>query len=246
MSEDAYKKILDDILSIDSSENVKKMAEQVNLALSQFSNAFDSAVHHNENFLKSFNENASKYAGLDLNSFVSLNTKINESLMKAYAPFVKSNLNYRDSELKSMIQELQSNYMAFSHKSVEMQSKIYDAGLKSYPALLKSFAVSYDDTGKLPEFDEFFKKLIDHIESQVLTVVESMEYSKIQGEVAEHGTKIKEAMNGLSEILFEDVPFVTKNNIDDLASEIASLRAKVRNLEAGVRKTVKKSDKVVA
>ena len=113
-------------------------------------------------------------------------------------------------------------------------------------ARLKSFAVSYDDTGKLPEFDEFFKKLIDHIESQVLTVVESMEYSKIQGEVAEHGTKIKEAMNGLSEILFEDVPFVTKNNIDDLASEIASLRAKVRNLEAGVRKTVKKSDKVVA
>jgi len=159
---------------------------------------------------------------------LSLNNTVREGLESLY--------NYagqnREMEMAKLVKDIQFAYMAFILKTVDLQSKVYQAGQFALPDTIQAFYEKYQKGQELPDYEGFFNGYINVLERYMIEVLESKDYSALQSEVASAGVTVKSKLDKLVELALADFPFLMQSHADEVAQETGALRKKIRTLES--------------
>ncbi len=244
--EDAFKDLLDKLLSLESEDQMKDFTQKANDLFSHYIDGMKELSGTQDEMAQKIKDSFKHVPGVPMTQFLDLYQHLNQQISKVYAPFLAEQNGDKNQEVINAMKNAQFDYLVFAAKSAELQKRMYDGGRKALPIVIKKYADEFIKTKKAPEFEMFFKDLLDSVDEQVTGILKSDDYMKLQKEVSEVGLKIKEQIDQAAEIYFTGIPFASRHDADDLAQEIAALRAQVRDLESKLPKTAARKAKQTA
>lgn len=211
--------------------NVEEALENANKFFSRYIEYVSQWTPNSSTISENWKQALAKWGTNDLGGLFNAMTEMNENLQDAIAPYLNVAGKGKEVEMIRLAREMQFGYVAFLVKSAELQAKVYEAGQYVLPDVLKNFYDEYQKTKQLPDYQSFFKKYINELEREIEEVLKSDVYSKMQNEVAKAGVGLKANAEKLAELSLGHLPFITKSEGDDIATETAALRKKIRTLE---------------
>ena len=228
---DAYLKVVNQLMGFKPVGNVTGLIDSVNAYFEKMTSHFgDDAAKWNTVSDTWRSKMADFYSGSHV-PMLQFGNDINNRLRDQLTPFFNIAAQGRQTEIAKLMRDIQFAYISFILKTSELQSKVYDAGQFVLPDLLRKYYQEYQESEEMPDFQAFLHKYINELEDQILTVLNADEYSKLQSEIAALGVSIKSMNDKAGELVFADMPFLTRSEGDDFAKEAAAMRKKVRTLE---------------
>jgi polyhydroxyalkanoate synthesis regulator phasin len=91
-----------------------------------------------------------------------------------------------------------------------------------------------DEVSKISDvagYTAFFQKWVEKSEKSFISVFNTDEYSKLQGELVELNVEIKDKSQKISEAMLSSLPVVLKSEADDLHKSVYELRKRIKELE---------------
>lgn len=234
-SPDAYKAMTEQMMGLNPADSLKKSAEYVDEMFKKAMANYKAWDEGSMGIAKTIQEGMSAFPmAMDTTFMTNISSMMSENLEKSFAPFAHFQNKGKGAEYMEIMKTIPKEYNNFVIKGVEMQSEIYAASRQALPATIEHFATQYEKEEKMPSYDEFFKAWVAQMEKDITAVLESKEYTALQNEVSKSSLTVKQQMERLAEMAFEGTPLTTRSEADDLASELAALRKKVRALEKKV------------
>lgn len=152
-------------------------------------------------------------------------------MYQSSSPFADTMMQGRMADAAKQLREAQAAYMGYLVKSAEMQLLVYQGGQGTLAKVVAELGEQFQKEGKVVDFQTFYDHYINHLEADITEVFESDAYSQTQAAVAKMGTTAKMHTDKAMELIFEDMPFFSRSEADDLALELAAMRKRVRGLE---------------
>jgi len=176
-------------------------------------------------------------------------TDLTQRMRDHLVPFENIMEQGRETEIIKLMRDLQFGYVSFLMQSAKLQSQVHDSGRFALPDTIRKYYQQYQETNELPDYQTFFSDYVNQLETSILDVLHASEYSQLQSKVSVAGAKLKSMKEKILELMFVDIPFLTRTDGDDFARETNALRKKVRTLEqriAALEKMVDNKKKPVA
>lgn len=230
-STEAYQKLVNQMMGFRPVGNTGEIVEQANKWFSNMMSYMDMQSGDWKTVSDSWKEKMESFTNTGNVPFFEMAVEFNNRLRDQLAPFNNIAAQGRETEMATVLQDIQFQYIAFILKSAEMQSKVYESGQFALPDTLRAFSEKYKEGLQGTDFQAFFQAYIDKLEEAILEVLHSDEYSKLQSEVSALAASIKKDNGHLMELMYADMPFLTHTEGDDIAKETTALRTKVRSLE---------------
>jgi BMFP domain-containing protein YqiC len=228
---DAYLKTVNQLMGFKPVGNVTELIDYVN--------------HYFERIMSQVGEEGSKWTAVSDNwrekmtDFISgshvpmlqFGNDLNNRLRDQLTPFFNIAAQGRQTEVAKLLRDVQFGYISFILKTSELQSKVYDAGQYALPDVLRRYYETYQKNRETPDFQAFLHTYINELENRILEVLNADDYSMLQSEIAALGANLKQTSDRASELIWSDMPFITRSEGDDFAREAAAIRKKMRALE---------------
>lgn len=228
---DAYLKTINQLMGFKPVGNVTELIDSVN--------------HYFERIIHQFSDEGAKWSAVSENwrskmtDFISgshvpmlqFSNDLNNRLRDQLTPFFNIAAQGRQTEVAKLLRDVQFGYISFILKTAELQSKVYDAGQYAMPDVIRQYHESWQKNKETPDFQAFLHTYINELENRILEVLNADDYSKLQSEIAALGASIKQTSDRASELIWADMPFLTRSEGDDFAREAAAIRKKMRALE---------------
>ena len=228
---DAYLKTVNQLMGFKPVGNVTELIDSVN--------------HYFESIINQVGEEDSKWSAVSdnwrskMSDFISgshvpmlqFGNDLNNRLRDQLTPFFNIAAQGRQTEVAKLLRDVQFGYISFILKTAELQSKVYDAGQFAMPDVLRQYYEDYQKNRETPDFQALLHTYINELENRILEVLNADDYSKLQSEIAALGASLKQTSDRASELIWADMPFITRSEGDDFAREAAAMRKKMRDLE---------------
>lgn len=243
---DQYKEMINKLMGFQlpatAHESLEKMNQWFDSYLS-FLEQYSPSYEKWENYWKMHSDH---WAAMDQTSFFQTAIDINQRMKNSMEPLLQMTATPQMGRYVQLVKDIQFAYTAFLLRTNELQSHLYQAGQNALPETIKSFYKEFKAAEAMPSFENFFNRFVDHLEKDLMKVLDSKEYSQLQAEVSKMGVTVKGKLDELVELSFEQTPVMMKSSGDELAKELFDLRRKVRELEKKVtasdkKKTTRKS-----
>ncbi len=233
-SPEAYQKLVNQMMGFRPVGNTSELIENVNKWFETYFSYMNTEASDWASVSETWQEKMKAYFEKGNLPFFEMATDFNNRMQDQLAPFFNVMSQGRETEIAKLMRDIQFNYIAFMLKSSELQTKVYEAGQFALPDTLRELFKEYKGKQEMPDYQEFFQRYVNTLENTLIEVLESDEYSKLQSEVAAAGTGLKAKTDKVMELMYADMPFLTKSDGDDIAQETNALRQKMRRLEAKI------------
>ncbi len=156
--------------------------------------------------------------------------EIYERMQKMYAPFYKLMPPSKEKESLKLFSQMQAVLFDYQAKMADMNAIIgKTVKTTSEEFMTKMFESAKD--GNVKTYNEFYMNWLNHLEENMLQVFRGDEFSKLQGEVLGLQLDLKTNFNKGMEQMLSPYPVVLNSEIDELAKQVHSLKARIRELE---------------
>ncbi|MCC5945668.1 MAG: hypothetical protein JJT94_12095 [Bernardetiaceae bacterium] len=163
-------------------------------------------------------------------------------MQKLYAPFYKMVPPSKEKEMGQMLVDMQTDLLKYQTKMYEMNMLIGQAAKEANEVLMKDLFEAAKNGEQPKMYNEYFTQWLDTLESHMVELFKSDDFSKVQGEVLALQLDLKTAVNKGIENALSPYPIVLNSEVDQLTKQIHDLKAKVRNLEKeGAKEEPKKA-----
>lgn len=228
---DAYLKVVNQLMGFKPVGSVTELIDGVNAYFEKAMDQFGQEGAKWQTVSETWRSKMNEFLGGSHVPLLQFGNDINNRLRDQLTPFFNIAAQGRQTEISKLMRDIQFSYISFILKTSELQTKVYDAGQFVLPDVLKGYYEQYQESKEMPEFQAFLHKYINELEDAILTALNADEYSKLQSEIAALGAGIKKMTDKASELVFADMPFLTRTEGDDFAQEAAASRRKIRLLE---------------
>jgi hypothetical protein len=116
-------------------------------------------------------------------------------------------------------------------KSIEYKQLMYMTGLTSMGKIVETIAEQIKSGEEMTKFEDFFNLWLEVNEKNYLALFQTVEFSKIQGELLEADLKVRKHFSKLMELYLYDFPVALRSEMDDLYKTVYELKKKVKSLE---------------
>lgn len=230
-SADAYHKLVNQVMGYKAVGNVSEAIENVNSwfekAMTNYKAEWNDLNNVTDNWKKGLQDQMEKGSLPVFEMATDLTKRMSDHLI----PFENVMAQGRETEIVKLMREIQFGYVSFLMKSAELQSKVYESGQFALPDTIRKYYQQFQESNEMPDFQTFFNDYVNQLEGSILEVLHDDPYSQLQSEVSVAGAQLKSMQEKLLELWFEDIPFLTRSDGDDIAKETNALRRKVRTLE---------------
>jgi len=137
----------------------------------------------------------------------------------------------KEAEILRLLKDIQFTYVAFILKSSEFQTKVYEVSQPALSQTLEMLNEEYQANKSAPEFHHFFDRYLNTLESALISLMQSKNYAKLQGELSKLAANLKGKIDQLFELGYDNTPFMMKSFSNEVAKETAALRKRIRDLE---------------
>jgi len=230
-SRDAYHNFVDKVMGFKAIGNVSEMVDNINTWFDRYLSWFTQEDQQWSDLAQQWKNKVQEGWSQGHAPLFQMATDLNNSMRDQLLPFYNVMAQGRQTEIAKLTRDIQFAYVGFILKSAELQTKAYDAGQYALPDTIREFHEEYRKTKELPDFNTFLDRYINRLEDTLLEVLHSDVYSQVQSEVAKSAAQLKALNEKVLELTFEDMPFLTRTDGDDIAQETHALRTKVRQLE---------------
>ena len=156
--------------------------------------------------------------------------EIYERMQKLYAPFYKLMPPSKEKESIKLFSQMQATLFDYQAKMNAMNSIIGKTVKESSEEFMtKMFEAAKN--GNMTTYNEFYMNWLNHLEERMIDIFKGDEFSKIQGEVLGLQLDLKTSFNKGMEQMLSPYPVVLNSEIDELAKQVHSLKARIRELE---------------
>lgn len=235
---DFYKNVVDQMMGFKLTGNPSEMLEHSNKMFENWISTFQKSAPNYEKWTQWAEETAKAWDLKHTNPYFGMFADMSSQLRSSVEPFFNIMDNNKQTEIIKIAKDIQFATSSYIIKNAELQTKIYDKARKALPGVIKHFSTIYTETKTLPQYMDFFKKYMDMLEKEMLSVLDTKEYSVLQSEVSSLAINIKSKMDNITEITLRDLPILTKSAGDDISKEIADLKRKVRTLENDLKEAI--------
>ena len=242
-SPESFRKVMDSMMGFNPTEGMQKMLEKNNKLFSEFVERFQTMTQQGGDMTNEIMESMRKLPMMDMSNMMNMSMNMYKRLQQSFSPFTMVFSQGKEGKAITMLRDAQYDYASFLIKSAELQQKFYEAGQKALPKVIKSMSEKFTEEKKMPTYEEFFNHFVDTLENDMTEVLKSDEYAKLQGDVSKLGLSVKKTLDESMDIFFENTPFVTRNEADDMTEELHALREKVRTLEDKLEEESKSASK---
>ncbi len=137
----------------------------------------------------------------------------------------------KDREKMELLLKTFDDYSVYLAKHTEFQHKMYVTGQKGMEKVIEAVAQKITEGAEIKSYNEFFNLWVSLNEKTFAGLLQSEEFSKLQGELLEAGLATRKGFQSLMELSLEDYPIALRSEMDDLYKTIHNLKRKVRTLE---------------
>lgn len=226
----AYKEIVGQFMGFKPINDLSSMLEQANHYFEQYAEWLQKIVGQPEDW----KTNWSKFTNFGdgsanpvFQAVMGINNTVREGLESLYNVAGQT----REMEMAKLVKDIQFSYIAFILKTVDMQSRVFQAGQYALPDVIQEVYDKVKAGEQMPDYQQFFTSYINVLEKYMIEVLESKSYSVLQSEVAKAGVTVKSRLDTLVELSLADFPFLMSSHADEVALETGALRRKIRTLE---------------
>lgn len=238
LPQDFYKNVVDQMMGFKLNGNPSDMLEHSNKLFENWISTFQKSTPSFEKWTQWAEETGKHFDLKHINPYFSMFTDMTSQLRSSVEPYFNIMDNNKQTEILKIMKDIQFATSSYIIKSSELQGKVYEKGRNALPEVIKHFSTEFSKTKTLPQYMDFFKKYMDVLEKEMLTVLDTKEYSVLQSEVSKLAVGIKSKMDTITEITLKDLPILTKSAGDDFSKEISDLKRKVRTLEQELKSAI--------
>lgn len=219
-----------------SLQDFYRQQQQVFEQMNAFSHLFEQQEQlkkYWEAFVPTVNwmEKARNVAGMDMEHFMNLGMKVNETFENNFAPYTYLHNATREMEFMGKVQAVQQAFMMYVSKASQFQAKLMESTKNSFPDTIKAVYADFQQKKGLPDWEGFYARLIETTEEHLSELLKTEEFAQAQSELAHAGLEMKNKMDEIKEVIFSGLPFLTKSEAEDIVYELQSVRRKVRQIE---------------
>lgn len=234
-----YQDIINKLMGFQAPENLKEGVKQMNEFFEQYMDLVENVVPSSQNWGKQWLDYLQQFNEMGHNPYIQTALDVNQRIKENIEPFINIMGYEKPGNFTKILKDIQYAYNAYLLRNAELQNMVYKAGRNALPETIKAFYEDFQESKEMPDFENFFNRLINKLDQYLTEVLESKEYSVLQAKVSQLGVTVKGKLDELVELSFDQTPFLMKSHGDDLAKEIHSLRRRVRGLEKELEKATK-------
>lgn len=156
----------------------------------------------------------------------------------------------KDREQMIAINELGNTMVAYQVREAQFRYMLYTTGLKAMETLAENVSNKIQNGEEYKDFNTFYNEWINTNDTVFGELFSSEEYSKFQAEFTNVTMTVKKGVEKQMEKMMENVPVITRTEMDDLYKtvyemnkHIKALERKIETLESPVAATEVKAAK---
>ncbi|HET6515718.1 MAG TPA: poly(R)-hydroxyalkanoic acid synthase subunit PhaE [Thermodesulfovibrionales bacterium] len=230
-----YKEVLDQMFGLSSPESMAnfygeatKLLETLSDSTMGFMGPWTEAMQKNMKTMPQFVEGRPESF---MNVFHNMFNAFDNTIGKVFhVPAVG-----KDREKVALLMRTCDDLSVNMAKNTEYQHLVYVTGLKAMEKVIETLAQKTRNGEKIKGFDEFFDLWIDVNEKTYLSVFQTEEFSKLQGELLDSTLNVRKHFFKLMELYLYDFPIALRSEMDDLYKTMYDLKKKIRTLEKKVK-----------
>jgi hypothetical protein len=229
-----YKDMINKLMGFQVPESAKEGLDKMNEMMDSYLKFMEQFTPSSDNWEKSWKGYMDQWNEMGHAPLLQTTMDINQRMKEGMEPFMQAFGQNKMGRYIQIMKDAQFAYTAFVLRNNELQSKMYQAGQNALPETIQSFYDEFRNSKEMPSFEIFFNRFVDHLETQLMKVLESKDYSVLQSEMSKMGGIVKAKLDEMVELSFDQTPFMMKSSGDELSKELYALRRKVRELEKKV------------
>jgi hypothetical protein len=228
---DQYKTMINKLMGLQLPESAKEGLDKMNEWMDGYLKLMEQFMPSSEGWEKTWKGYMDQWKDMGHAPLIQSTMDLNQRMKESMEPMMQAFGQNKMGRYIQILKDVQFAYTAFVLRNNEIQSKMYQAGQDALPETIQSFYDEFRNSKEMPSFENFFNRFVDHLETQLMKVLESKDYSVLQSEMSKMGGLVKAKMDEMLELSFDQTPFMMKSSGDELSKELYALRRKVRELE---------------
>ncbi len=162
-----------------------------------------------------------------LEQYQSFTTKVNDYM----SPMVKMMSPGKDRDQMIAMNELGDQMVKYQVRDAQFKYMLYTTGIKAMESLAKNVAKKIEAGENYSDFNQFFNEWINTNDQVFGELFSSPEYSKFQSEFTETVMLVKKGVEKQMEKMMENIPVITRSEMDDLYKSVYEMQKHIRSLE---------------
>lgn len=231
---DMFNDFMSKYTGMTSIKDMESMMEQNRKMMEQFADMF-STQGFSGKVMDMWNNWAETMKSQGFTPSFQFGLDMNKNMRQQMEPWLNMMQPGKEEKMMRILSDIQFGYAAYLTKNMQVQQLMMDGTKEALPKTIEHFSSAYKANKSMPDFTAFYNAFVNNMETSMTEVLKSDTYSKLQGDMAATGSKVKLHMDAMSELMLEGTPFVTRTMMDDVSKETAALRTKVRSLENKIK-----------
>lgn len=224
-----YKNFMDSIFNMQP-EYMKNLMTQYEKAVKE---GMQTLNEQGKNIYSQFSNNMHKGFGEGEQAFDKFNTlykSYSENLNQTFSPLMKLVTPGTQKEQMEQLSNLSNEFSNYNMLNNKMQYMIYTTGIKSMEEVAENVSSKLKDGVDMSNFKNIYQEWLNINDKNFVSLFESDEYSKLQGEFNATDMKIKAAVNQQWEKSLSHLPLINRTEMDQLYKTVYELKKQVSEL----------------
>lgn len=156
---------------------------------------------------------------------------VSNQMKDAMSPMVTLMSPGKDREQMIAINELGNKMVAYQIREAQFRYMLYTTGLKAMETLAETVTNKIQNGEEYKDFNTFYNEWINTNDTVFGELFQSEEYSKFQAEFTNVTMTVKKGVEKQMEKMLENVPVITRTEMDDLYKTVYELKKHIKTLE---------------
>jgi hypothetical protein len=237
MDMDKYREVMDGMFQFMNPEKsqsllaqAQKYSEMFMGNMPQMPNLFGGAVPQLNGF---FDKN--------LSSLAQISQQFSEQFHQFINPYFTMIPASPEKDMAGLVMAIQDKFAKYYVKAAEIQQLVYGTGQKTMEKAVKTVMEKARTTAELISFDDFYAVWVEMMETDMIALLGSDGYSKLQAKLVQTGLEIKTGLEAQMEQMLAPIPVVPRSEMDELNATVHELKNKVRALEGKLKESTQTS-----
>lgn len=137
----------------------------------------------------------------------------------------------KDRDQMIAVNELGNTMVAYQVREAQFRYMLYTTGLKAMETLAQGVATKIQNGEEYKDFNTFYNEWINVNDTVFGDLFQSPEYSKFQAEFTNVTMTVKKGVEKQMEKMMENIPVVTRSEMDDLYKTVYEMNKHIKALE---------------
>jgi len=162
-----------------------------------------------------------------LDQYTAFNTKMNDAM----SPLVTMMTPGKDRDQLIAINELGNKMVSYQIHDSQFRFMLYTTGLKAMETLAENMFNKIQNQEEIKDFGTLYNEWLNVNDTVYGELFSSAEYSKFQAEFTDVVMTVKKGMSLQMEKMMENIPVITRTEMDELYKTVYEMKKYIRTLE---------------